>query len=85
MSTSEGLSADDKRLLDFAAERWRYAGNHAAAVEAEFGLTVTRYFQKLNRLLDDPDAEAYDPVVVRRLRRVREGRASARAARGPRE
>jgi hypothetical protein len=32
----------------------------------------------LRRLVDDPDAAAYDPLVVRRLRRARRLRRQAR-------
>lgn len=68
---SEGLSASDRALLDFAGQRWNYAGNQADAVQREFGMSVTRFWQRVNRLIDREDALAYSPVVVNRLRRIR--------------
>lgn len=72
----------DRVLLDFEA-RW---GGHSArkeeAVRAELQLTPVRYYQLLGRLLDAPEALAYDPVLVHRLRRLRDARRRERAARG---
>ncbi|ANA86901.1 helix-turn-helix DNA binding protein [Gordonia phage Utz] len=68
------MTDDDRALLDFAAHRWNYAGNQAEAVRTEFGMTVTRFWQRVNNLLDDPDALAHAPVVVNRLRRLRSRR-----------
>ena len=42
-------------------------------------MSPTRYYQLLSTLLDDPAAAAYDPLVVRRLRRARLRRRRARA------
>lgn len=64
------MTDEDRALLDFAGKQWRSPGAHADAVRAELGLSVTRYFQKLNKLLDDPEALAYSPIVVNRLRRM---------------
>ena len=47
---------------------------------AAFGLSATRYHQLLTRILDDPASLAYDPMTVRRLRRVREARRRRRVA-----
>ena len=71
------LADRDRRILDFADQWWRTAGAAETAIRAEFGMTATRYYQHLNRLLDDPYAEAYNPVLVHRLRRLRVGSASA--------
>lgn len=74
------MTDEDRRILDFERQWWRHAGAKADAIDAEFGLTVTRYYQKLNRLLDDPDALAYAPQLVNRLRRIRSTRSRARGA-----
>jgi len=50
-------------------------------VRERLGLSGTRYHQLLNSLIDTPDALAYDPMLVGRLRRLREARRRARAAR----
>lgn len=74
------MTDDDRRILDFEQRWWRYAGAKADAIDAEFGLTVTRYYQKLNRQLDDREALAYAPQLVNRLRRIRSTRSRARGA-----
>ncbi|AVP42264.1 helix-turn-helix DNA binding protein [Gordonia phage Fenry] len=68
------MTEDDRALLDFAAHRWNYAGNQAEAVRTEFDMTVTRFWQRVNNLLDDPEALAYAPTLVNRLRRLRSRR-----------
>jgi len=64
------MTDDDRRLLDFAARRFSSPGAHAAAAREEFGLSVTRYWQRVANLCRDPEALAYSPVVVNRLRRI---------------
>lgn len=68
------MTDEDRALLDFADKHWRYAGNQADAIMAQFGISVTRYWQRVNRLLDTEEALAYNPVLVNRLRRLRERR-----------
>ena len=57
-------------MLDFARLRWNSPGRKEAAIREQFGLSSTMYYQRLVALLADPEAEAYDPVTVRRLRRL---------------
>ena len=40
-----------------------------------------RYYQLLNTLIDRPEALAHDPMLVKRLRRLRQSRQRARSAR----
>ncbi|UVK58979.1 helix-turn-helix DNA binding protein [Gordonia phage KappaFarmDelta] len=68
------MTNDDRALLDFAAHRWNYAGNQAEAVRTEFGISVTRFWQRVNNLLDDPAALEHAPALVNRLRRIRSRR-----------
>lgn len=82
MPAGEPLTDDDKRILDFAGLTWRYDGNRDAAIRDEFRLTATRYYQRLNALLDRPEALAYAPATVNRLRRVRAEKRMARSIRG---
>lgn len=53
----------------------RQAGRREEAIRREFGMGAVRYHQRLNLLLDDPRAEAADPVTVHRLQRLRDGQA----------
>jgi len=72
------LTDRDKAILDFERSWWTEAGPKDTAIRERFELSGTRYYQLLTDLLDDPDALEYDPLLVRRLRRVRERRRRAR-------
>jgi hypothetical protein len=76
-----GLDERDRAILDFEREWWRYAGAKEQAVREHFDLSPTRYYQLLSRLIDQSEAEAYDPMLVKRLRRMRASRQRQRAAR----
>jgi len=76
-----GLDERDRAILDFEREWWRYAGAKEQAVREHFDLSPTRYYQLLSRLIDQAEAEAYDPMLVKRLRRMRASRQRQRAAR----
>lgn len=70
----------DRAVLDFEASGWwKYEGAKAEAIITRFGLSLSRYYQILNRLLSDPEAEARHPMTIRRLRRLRQHRAGRRA------
>ncbi len=75
------LDERSRRILDFEREWWRYAGAKEQAVRERFDVSPTRYYQLLNRVIDDEAALAYDPMLVKRLRRLRAARQRQRAAR----
>jgi hypothetical protein len=75
------LTDRDRALLDFEAAWSRHAGAKEEAIRAEFGLSPARYYQLLGRLLETTEALAYDPMLVKRLRRIRDARESARLSR----
>jgi len=68
-------------VLDFERQWWKYAGAKEQAVRELFDMSATRYYQVLNALIDDQAALAYDPMLVKRLRRMRASRQRARTAR----
>jgi uncharacterized protein DUF3263 len=68
-------------ILDFEGSWWRMAMRKEAAVRARFGMSAARYYQALDRLIDRPEALEYNPVLVQRLRRLREARRRKRFAR----
>jgi len=78
---SEGLSCQEREILAFERQWWRYAGAKEQAIRERFGMSATRYYQTLNGLIDRPEALTVDPMLVKRLRRLRSGRQRARAAR----
>jgi hypothetical protein len=72
------LSPRDQAILDFERSWWTEPGPKEGAIRERFDLSPTRYYQVLSDLLDAPEALGYDPLVVRRLRRLRDRRRRAR-------
>jgi hypothetical protein len=75
------LSERDRSILDFERQWWKYAGAKESAVREKFEMSSTRYYQVLNALIDRPEALEHDPLLVRRLRRLRATRQRQRSAR----
>lgn len=76
-----GLSEREVAILAFERQWWRYAGAKEEAIREKFGLSSTRYYQLLNQLLEKPEALQADPMLVKRLRKVRTTRQRKRVAR----
>lgn len=74
----EALDQRSKDILDFERDWWRHPGRKERAIRERFGLSAARYYQLLNRLIDDPEAERHDPMLVKRLRRLRTARRAQR-------
>jgi hypothetical protein len=75
------LSDLEIRILDFESNWWRFAGAKESAIKELFDLNAPRYYQLLNDLIDREDALAAAPMLVKRLRRLREARMLARSTR----
>ena len=75
------LSERDAAILAFECQWWKHAGSKEQAIREEFGLSAARYYQLLGGLIDSPIALAHDPMLVKRLQRMRDARTAARAAR----
>jgi hypothetical protein len=71
----------ETRILDFERNWWRFAGAKETAIKDLFDMTAPRYYQLLNDLIDRDDALEASPMLVKRLRRLREARMAARTAR----
>ena len=67
-------------MLDLEQRRYGFAGIKEQDIRRLFDMSATRYYQALNALIQEPAALAYDPVLVRRLQRLRSARAAHRAA-----
>jgi len=81
-TTDDAETREDwQDILDFERAWPSTSPSKAGAVRERFGLSPARYYQHLNRLIDRPDALQYDPVLVQRLRRLREARRKKRFAR----
>ena len=68
----------EQAILDFERSWWTRDGLKDAMVRELFQTDLASYYQTLNELLDRPDALEYDPLVVRRLLRLRDRRRRAR-------
>ncbi len=75
------LSRRDREILAFERQWWRYAGAKEQAIRDLFDMSATRYYQVLNALIDLPEALVADPMLVKRLRRLRSTRQRQRSAR----
>ncbi len=78
---AQELSRRDQDILSFERQWWKYAGAKEQAIREQFEMSATRYYQVLNSLLDQQSALAFDPLLVKRLRRLRSARQRARSAR----
>jgi Protein of unknown function (DUF3263) len=76
-----GLIRRDREILSFERQWWKYAGAKEQAIRELFDMSATRYYQVLNALIDNPAALAADPMLVKRLRRLRATRQRQRSAR----
>ncbi len=79
LQLQSALSDLEVRILDFERQWWKYAGAKDAAIKELFQISAKEYYELLNNLIDRPDALAAAPLLVKRLRRLREARVSARS------
>lgn len=75
------LTEREGAVLAFERQWWRYAGAKEQAIRDLFDWSPTRYYQVLNALIDSPAALIADPMLVKRLRRLRTTRQRERAQR----
>ncbi|GAA3020826.1 DUF3263 domain-containing protein [Streptosporangium longisporum] len=78
---SRALTEQERELLAFERRWWRHAGAKEQEIRQVFDLSATRYYQLLSEIIELPAALAHDPMLVKRLRRLRETRRQERAAR----
>lgn len=77
----DSLTSREREILAFERQWWKYAGAKEQAIRELFDMSATRYYQLLNGLVDRPEALVADPMLIKRLRRLRVSRQRARAAR----
>jgi hypothetical protein len=77
----DGLSPREIQVLAFERQWWKYAGAKEKAIREQFMMSATRYYQILNQLIDKQEAMRADPMLVKRLRKMRTVRQRTRAAR----
>jgi hypothetical protein len=80
-SIGDQLTDRDLQILDFEREWWKHVGAKERQIRERFGVSATRYYQILNELIAAPAAMREDPMLVRRLQRMRAARQKQRVAR----
>lgn len=78
LEASVALSDLEVRILEFERQWWRYAGAKDVGIKQEFNLSAREYYELLNNLIDRQDALAAAPLLIKRLRRLREARLARR-------
>lgn len=78
VATVAALTDVERDVLSFERGWWRHAGAKDTAIRDRFGLSAARYYQQLHSLIDRPEALEHDPMLVARLRRLRDERARRR-------
>lgn len=78
---SDVLNDRDRKILAFERQWWKHAGAKEQAIRETFEMSATRYYQLLNIVIDRPESLEHDPMLVKRLRRIRAQRQRQRAAR----
>jgi hypothetical protein len=77
---SAGLSEFEVKMLEFERSWWRHAGVKESSIKELFNLTPPAYYQLLNNLIDREAAVLAEPILVKRLRRLRDSRTQARSS-----
>ena len=75
------LTDRDREILAFERQWWKYAGSKEQAIKELFDMSSTRYYQVLNALINNTAALSEDPMLIKRLRRLRDQRQRTRSAR----
>ncbi|CAB4677867.1 unannotated protein [freshwater metagenome] len=79
--TTGELSERERAILDFERHWWKHAGAKEITIKELFDLNPARYYELLNAVIDRPEALEADPMLVKRLRRMRDARTRDRSAR----
>ncbi len=75
------LSQRDRAILDFEQSWWESATPRDQAVREQFQLTESEYAEVLNQLIASEAALLAEPLLIRRLRRLRDRRRQQHIAR----
>lgn len=65
------ISERHQAMLEFERTFWTYDEPKESLIRARFQCSADEYYVELNELLEQPEAIAHDPLVVRRLQRQR--------------
>lgn len=73
------MTEDERTAIELAAAPYRYPAVRETHALERLGLTPTRFWALVHRLVDRPDVVAEYPVETARLRRLRDGRRAVRS------
>lgn len=80
LSGSHALTERETAILLFEKSWWQAKAPKEIEIRQRFDLSPARYYQILNALIDRPEALEFEPLLVKRLRRLREQRQRRRSA-----
>lgn len=80
---NDELTDLERSILDIERGWWRVAPTREQAIQRELGMTASKYYFLLSRMLDSPRVWAADPALVERLRRLRDARLAERGLDNP--
>ena len=72
------LTDRDRAIIEFERTWWSEESSKEVLIRENFDLSTTRYYEILGELIDSREAYEFDPLVIRRLRRLRDRRRRAR-------
>ena len=65
------ISERHQAMLEFERSFWTFDEPKETLIRARFQCSADEYYAELNELLEQPEALAHDPLMVRRLQRQR--------------
>ncbi|MDR1834071.1 MAG: DUF3263 domain-containing protein [Propionibacteriaceae bacterium] len=80
VSYAPELSELDRSILEFEKSWWSLPKAKESEIRERFGFSAARYYQQLNALIDSEAALRCEPLLVKRLRRLRTARQQERSA-----
>ncbi|WP_197552655.1 DUF3263 domain-containing protein [Trueperella pecoris] len=72
------LTELERTILRIERGWWHLGATRDQAIRSELGMSPSKYYMLLSRMLDSERVWRADPVLVDRLRRLREGRLAER-------
>ena len=72
------LTERQRAILEFERTWWQHDEDKDVLIRRRFACAPSTYYDELNGVLQDPDSMTADPLVVRRLVRLRDRRLRAR-------
>ena len=72
------LTERDLAIIELERTWWSLGGSKESLIRERFDLSTSRYYDLLSNIVDSDEALRFDPLVIRRLRRLRAHRRRAR-------